>query len=61
MLYEFFFYNSRKERIVVGWIVEQNKQFDMFINCPHWYMRYDKYENVLENCMNILKEKEGVL
>ena len=61
MLYEFFFYNSRKERIVVGWIVEQNKQFDMFVNCPYWYVRYDKYESVLENCMNILKEKEGVL
>lgn len=61
ILYQFHFYNARKEKIIIGWIFEQNKQFDMFVNCPHWYIKFEKYESVMDTCLNILKEKEGVL
>ena len=61
ILYQFHFYNVRKEKIIIGWIFEQNKQFDMFVNCPHWYIKFEKYESVMDTCLNILKEKEGVL
>ena len=61
ILYQFHFYNARKEKIIIGWIFEQNKQFDMFVNCPHWYIKFEKYESAMDTCLNILKEKEGVL
>ena len=60
ILYQFHFYNARKEKIIIGWIFEQNKQFDMFVNCPHWYIKFEKYESVIDTCLNILKEKEGI-
>lgn len=61
ILYQFHFYNARKEKIIIGWIFEQNKQFDMFVNCPHWYIKFEKYESAMDTCLNILKEKEGIL
>lgn len=61
ILYQFHFYNARKEKVIIGWIFEQNKQFDLFVNCPHWYIKFEKYESAMDTCLNILKEESGVV
>lgn len=58
-LYQFHFYNERKEKVVVGWIFEQAGSYKIFINCHEFFSRYKKYESVINTCLNILKEKNN--